>query len=41
MKVIAELVEEDLSEDQLLPVLNNLVPALIVVLGDAQVNHPV
>lgn len=37
MRVIAEFVKNDLSEDQLLPVVNELVPALLTVLVNTQV----
>jgi hypothetical protein len=42
MRVIAEFVKNDLSEDQLLPVVRDLLPALLQVLGDSQVSftHP-
>ncbi|KAI9638767.1 armadillo-type protein [Dioszegia hungarica] len=35
MRVIAEFVKNDLSEDQLLPVVRDLLPALLQVLGDS------
>lgn len=38
MRVIAEFVKNDLSEDQLLPVVQDLLPALMAVLSDAQVS---
>jgi hypothetical protein len=37
MRVITEFVKNDLSEEQLLPVVRDLLPALLNVLGDAQV----
>lgn len=38
MRVIAEFVKNDLSEDQLLPVVRDLLPALLQILGDSQVS---
>lgn len=38
MRVIAEFVKSDLSEDQLLPVVRDLLPALLNVLGNVQVS---
>jgi hypothetical protein len=38
MRVISEFVKNDLSEDQLLPVVQDLVPALLAVLGSPQVS---
>lgn len=38
MRVIAEFVKNDLSEDQLLPVVRDLLPALLQVLGDSNVS---
>jgi hypothetical protein len=40
MRVITEFVKNDLSEDQLLPVVQDLVPALLSVLGNPQVCVP-
>ena len=37
MKVISEFVKNDLSEDQLLPVVNELVPSLLGILSNSQV----
>ncbi len=39
MRVVEEFVKNELSEDQLLPVVNELVPALLVILGNPQVRH--
>lgn len=38
MRVVSEFVKNDLSEDQLLPVVQDLVPALLAVLGSPQVS---
>ncbi|GFZ49805.1 hypothetical protein JCM24511_07208 [Saitozyma sp. JCM 24511] len=40
MRVVSEFVKNDLSEDQLLPVVQDLVPALLAVLGSPQVHAP-
>lgn len=40
MRVIAEFVKNDLSEDQLITVVQGLVPALLQVLGNAEVSRP-
>jgi hypothetical protein len=37
MRVVAEFVKNDLSEDQLTPVVQSLVPSLLSILGDPQV----
>jgi len=37
MRVVAEFVKNDLSEDQLLPVVRDLAPALLRILGAADV----
>ena len=38
MRVITEFVKNDLSEDQLMPVVEGLMPALLGVLGDERVS---
>jgi hypothetical protein len=38
MKVITEFVRDELSEDQLLPVVGDLVPALLSILGNLNVS---
>lgn len=40
MQVISDIVREDLSEDQLLPVTSSLLPPLLVVLQNEQVSCP-
>lgn len=37
MRLFTEFVRNDLSEDQLLPVMKELVPVLLTVLGDSKV----
>lgn len=41
MRVIAEFVKNDLSEDQLAPVIRELLPALLRILGDPQVIYDI
>ncbi|KAK4689861.1 importin-9, partial [Tremellales sp. Uapishka_1] len=38
MRVVTEFVKNDLAEDQLLPVIRDLVPALLVILGNPQMH---
>lgn len=38
MRVVAEFVKNDLSEDQLLPVVRDLAPALLKILGAPEVS---
>ncbi|ORY34633.1 armadillo-type protein [Naematelia encephala] len=40
MRVVAEFVKNDLSEDQLLPVVRDLLPALLNILGNPQLHSP-
>ena len=37
MRLFTEFVRNDLSEDQLLPVMRELVPVLLTILGDSKV----
>jgi len=37
MRLFTEFVRNDLSEDQLLPVMRELVPVLLAILGDSKV----
>ena len=39
MRVIVEFVKNDLSEDQLQPVVQSLAPALLTILGDPQASQ--
>ena len=38
MQVLTEFIKSDLTEDQILPVLRQLLPVLLAILNDAQVN---
>ena len=38
MRLFTEFVRNDLSEDQLLPVMRELVPVLLTILGDSKVH---
>jgi hypothetical protein len=41
MQVLNEFIKADLTEDQILPVLRQLLPALLTILGSTQVrDHP-
>lgn len=40
MQVFTEFVKEDLTEDQILPVLRQLLPVLMTILGDVQRHSP-
>lgn len=37
MQVLTEFIKSDLTEDQILPVLRQLLPVLLAILNDAQV----
>lgn len=39
MQVLTEFIKSDLTEDQILPVLRQLLPVLLAILNDAQVNQ--
>lgn len=39
MRLFTEFVRNDLSEDQLLPVMRELVPVLLTILGDSKVGE--
>jgi len=38
MQVLTEFIKSDLTEDQILPVLRQLLPVLLAILNDTQVN---
>lgn len=40
MRVLSDFVSADLSEDQLLPLSNVMLPQLLQILGDERVSHP-
>ena len=39
MQVFTEFIKSDLSEDQILPVLRQLLPVLLAILGDTEVRE--
>lgn len=40
MQVLTEFIKSDLTEDQILPVLRQLLPVLLQILGATEVIHP-
>ena len=40
MRVFAEFIKGDLSEDQILPIMRQLLPVLLSILGQPEVGHP-